>query len=310
MLCIYYPLSDVVKRGNITPEERMTLLESYSHCMKHNFKEITKEAADRRKDLQDILLKNLCFKSESENNSSTSAINGCETSTDNIVYDLCGYLLYARSNMIAKLTDSCKNCTAKLETKRDLLPKDFYAGKLVEIRERYGGLKYCTTIMFEAFKEIEKQIQRHLQSENAYLRDSFSTVIESISHLTLSEIGCTLHREILAPKLIYEYVVFRYRFHAKQEKKIRLEKSKSDRKGKKKLSKLAKAPSTKKIKSTDQNESNLVVVLPSPSTNELNNPVNVKRKKPVKTVTATETVPVKRRRVATQKANKSDDSIR
>lgn len=63
MLCIYYPISDVINKGNISNEEKMELLESYSKCMNSNFKDLTKEAKDRRKDLQDILLNNLTFKS-------------------------------------------------------------------------------------------------------------------------------------------------------------------------------------------------------------------------------------------------------
>ena len=246
MLCIYYPLSDVVKNGNISNEERMTLLESYSKCMQYNFKEITKEAGDKRKDLQDILLKNLCFKSSE---CSATVAN----TTDHIVYDMCGYLLYARNNLIFKLTGNCKECRLSLETKRSLLPADFYGGKLVEIRERYGGLKYCTPNMFEVFKAVEMEIQQPFNSEAAYVRDSFDIIIEKISQLTIPAICCTLHREVMVPRLIYEYVVFRYRFHAKQERTRRLELSKSIRKGKRKLSKLAKAPASKKKKNSSWN---------------------------------------------------------
>lgn len=221
---MYYPLSDVVKNSNISNDVRMTLLESYSKCMMYNFKEITKEAADKRKDLQDILLKNLCFKS-SEGGATVA------DTTDHIVYDLCNYLLYARSNLILKITENCQACRLSLETKKSLLPSNFYAGKLVEIRERYGGLKFCTPNMFEVFKAVETDIQQHLNSESAFVRDSFDIIIEKISQLTLPAICCTLHREVMVPRLIYEYVVFRYRFHAKQERKRRLDLSKSIRKG-------------------------------------------------------------------------------
>lgn len=219
----------------------MILLESYSKCMRFNFKEISKEAADRRKHLQDILLNNLCFKSSFDLPSDFGEFH-------HIVYDLCGYLLYARRKLIEKLTNNCLNCKNSLETKKELLPENLYAGKLVEIRERFGGLKYCTPNMFSVFSEVEKTIQGHFHSESAYVRDSFSLVMEQISHLTLPEICCNLHREILVPRLIYEYVVIRYRFQAKQEKKQRLEKSKSARKEKRKLSKMAVAPSAKKLK--------------------------------------------------------------
>ena len=243
MLCIYYPLSDAVNKGNISDCERMILLESYSKCMRFNFKEISKEAAARRKHLQDILFNNLCYKS-------SCVLPSIFREFDHIVYDLCGYLLHARAKLIGKLTNNCQNCQISLETKKELLPKDFYAGKLVEIRERFGGLKYCTPQMFSLFSEVEKAIQEHFHTEDAYVRDSFTLVMEKLSKLTLPEIGCNLHRETLVPRLIYEYVVIRYRFQAKQEKKQRLEKSKSARKGKRKLSKMAVAPSAKKLKTS------------------------------------------------------------
>ena len=219
----------------------MTLLESYTKCMNHNFKDISREAAEKRKDLQDILFKNLCFKASGD-------LPVTSNGFDHIVYDLCGFLLYARSKLIDKITDNCRTCKTSLETKKELLPKDFYAGKLVEVRERFGGLKYCTPNMLTLFCEVEKTIQDHFHTEDGYLRDSFGLVIEQISKLTLPAIGCTLHREVLVPRLIYEYVVIRYRFQAKQEKKDRLEKSKSARKGKRKLSKIVKSPA-KKLKS-------------------------------------------------------------
>jgi len=287
MLCIYYPISDVINKGNISNEERMELLESYSKCMNSNFKDLTKEAKDRRKDLQDILLNNLTFKSL---DASSSLIEAGQTVCDKIVYDLCGYLLYARCSLIYKMTNNCEACLSSLVTKKQLLPETFYAGELVAVRERYGGLKYCTPNMFTLFTYVEKCLQEHLDSDQAYVRDSFSIVIEKISQLSLPSIACTMHREELIPRLIYEYVVFRYRFHAKQEKKIRIEKLQSKRKTLRKLSKLVPAPKAKGKNQNKKSSKEPVVLTTDPEI--LVETVSAVETASVETVSTVETVSV------------------
>ena len=262
MLCIYYPTKDMVNNGNISNEERMHLLTSYSDCMRANFKDRTKEAADKRKHLQDILVDGLCFrqvdKSESGADLSKSAID--------IVYDLCGLIIHIRSALIAKITNNCQVCFKSLCTEKDLLSPDFYSHSLVSVRDK-GGLKYCTPDMATTFNAVERVIQQQFDSPNAYLSDSFENVIDQLAKLKLPPLGCTMHRPELVSRLIYEYVVLRYRFEAKQQKHKMLSKSKGDRLAKKKLSKICtpsnsvNPPKTKKAIRTPKNCTSPVVTV-------------------------------------------------
>jgi len=143
-----------------------------------NFREHTKAAADKRKDLQDILLNGLCFRDDYDKETEL------DKSSVHIVNDLCGFLLHARQSLIDKITNSCATCMATLRTERNLRPPEFYGGALVAIRERYGGLKYCTEEMASVFSAVESILQTHFKSASCYISNSFEKVSDSIYYLT------------------------------------------------------------------------------------------------------------------------------
>lgn len=238
MLCIYYPASDIVNNGNISNEERMVLLTSYKECMIRNFKENTKAAAEKRKHFQDQLLNGLYYRSLGR------CVNDEEHLTEassHTVYDLCGFLLHARCALIKKLTENCSSCWASIATTKELLPSNFHESAFVALRD-FGGLKYCTPSMSGVFKCVESILQAHFKSEQAYISDSFDTVIEKISSMeeSVPEIFCKLHREFAAPRIIYEYVVIRFRFEAKRRKHALLD-EKAARQAKRKLAKMCRS---------------------------------------------------------------------
>ncbi len=87
--------------------------------------------------------------------------------------------------------------------------------------------------------EVEKIVQQQFQNDDLYLRDCFENVISKISELELvPAIGCELHREALVSKLIYEYVVIRFRFQAKEMTNTATSKSKAKAHAHKKIGKL------------------------------------------------------------------------
>ena len=55
----------------------------------------------------------------------------------------------------------------------------------------------------------------HFQSDDAYIRDSFLLAWEKLKELKLPTVCCVAHRNETVPKLIFEFVVIRYRFQAR-----------------------------------------------------------------------------------------------
>ena len=94
--------------------------------------------------------------------------------------------------------------------------------------------------MFRAFAVIENEISTHFERPDAFISDTFSHVIFRISELILPEICCAEHKEQLMASLIYNYVVLRFRFEAKQKREKEHREGKASRHKNRKLGKLAK----------------------------------------------------------------------
>lgn len=103
--------------------------------------------------------------------------DGKDDSTENeIIYDLCGYLLHTR-----KWALECFQCKKLLLTSTETdLPFDFDAADYTLSRS-HGGLQLATPEMFNTFREVEVVIKKHFQAgRHIYLRDSHEKVIEKI----------------------------------------------------------------------------------------------------------------------------------
>jgi hypothetical protein len=238
MLCIYYPINFHAKKGNVD-EEYMNLLTSYHDCMLAKFKENVEESANLKPGFQEILEEGLQY---SENTSGyswyqKSKVNDegheeFDTTNDHIVYDLASYLLHARKRLL-----NCSECLETLETTKDKLPGDFLENALVDLRDR-GGLKWATPNLYFTISGVEEILDQHFKTAEGYIKDSFEDVITKITKLNLPMICCTQHRSALVPKLIYEYVVIRFRFKARNQKKFLVSKVTAQRHSSMKQSKI------------------------------------------------------------------------
>ena len=196
--------------------------------MLDRFKSDQKETKKRRDKLKSKLAKGIQFLDYDASN-----LQSYDKYLEHVVYDLAGYMLHARRKLIGK----CDDCWKSLLTNDQLKPDSFYADKLVVLKNK-GGLKIPTKNMFTVILEVEKILIKHFASDDAYIRDSFDTVISKVSKMRIHPICCELHREKLTASLIFEYIVIRYRFQGKWKKQEEAAKADSLRLTHRKLSKL------------------------------------------------------------------------
>jgi len=142
----------------------------------------------------------------------------CANNTkDQGIYDLCGYLLRSRGDIILQCAD-CKNL---LETDCDSLPQNFLAAEYTASRS-YGGLKFPSVAMFKSFKEAERIISQHFQSpSHIFVHKTFEEVMDKICELNLINLGCESHPDVL-PFLLMEFVQIRYYFESRRYRQIHL----------------------------------------------------------------------------------------
>lgn len=241
MLCIYYPVNFHVKNGNVD-EDYMSLLTSYHDCMLSKFKENVKEAADLRHGFQEILQEGFQYLEKfpfGQPTANSEFSEEYDTANDHIVYDLSGYILYARSKMI-----KCHDCWKTLETTKDKLPGDFLASGFLDVKDR-GRLKWATPNLYYTISAVELILDEHFKTAKGYLKDSFEDVVTKLSKLKLPLICCDQHRSELVPKLIFEYVVIRFRFKARNRKNVLLAKVTAQRHSNMKQSKLISTKASK-----------------------------------------------------------------
>lgn len=136
---------------------------------------------------------------------------------DQGIYDLCGYLLKSRGEMILQCAD-CKNL---LETEYALLPENFLAAEYTASRS-YGGLKFPSVAMFKSFKEAERVISQHFQSpSHIFVQNTFEEVMDKICELNLINVGCESHQDVM-PFLLMEFVQIRYYFESRRYRNLHL----------------------------------------------------------------------------------------
>ncbi|KZR96888.1 Uncharacterized protein APZ42_008527, partial [Daphnia magna] len=119
------------------------------------------------------------------------------------VYNLCGYLLHARSHLL-----TCDVCRVTLETEEELLREDFYYHTLTSLKNK-GGLKFCTPDMFQVFYAIEI-IYRENSNSITLARDAFDLIIDKLSEslqANLPPLCCPVHRS----DLFMDYLILRIR---------------------------------------------------------------------------------------------------
>ena len=215
----------------------MRLLTSYLDCMLSKFKETVKEAADLRLAFQEIIQEGFQYLEKFPHGQPTTNsefTKEYDTANGHTVYDLSEYILYARSTMI-----KCNDCSKTLETTEKKLPGDFLESAFVDVKDR-GCLKWATPNLYYTLLAVELILGEHFKTAKVYLKDSFEDVVTKLNNFKLPPppIFCDQHRSLLAPKLVFEYVVIRLRFKARNRKKFLLVKVTAQRHSNMKQSKL------------------------------------------------------------------------
>ena len=185
-----------VTSGNVDNEDELKILVGYKKCLVNRFKEIEEERKQARLSLKDKLLSELAIRYVDKivNNDTTDVTN------DELIYDICGYLLHSRSEVI-----ECCNCKPFLKTEESELP-DTFAPANYTLTRTYGHLKLATIPMFQCFQKVESLLHKHLSNNNhIFIRDAFEQIIDEIGCLNLVPLSCKEHPEVL-PFLIMEYV--------------------------------------------------------------------------------------------------------
>ncbi|XP_046461096.1 uncharacterized protein LOC124207595 [Daphnia pulex] len=124
---------------------------------------------------------------------------------------------------------NCENCLNSLTAEKSELPSEFYAAYITKLRSK-GFLRFASLGFYYTISKVERILQKHLQSHQAYIRDSFQLVISEVvgDGLNLPPICCEAHRHEQLSFLVYEYVVLRYHIKAKRFKNDAFQQLKSN----------------------------------------------------------------------------------
>ncbi|KAI9551254.1 hypothetical protein GHT06_002298 [Daphnia sinensis] len=112
----------------------------------------------------------------------TNILDGPSDSTrDQLVYDLCGYLIRTRHEVCETYPD----CNRLMETEESEM-ENFQLAQYTYQRS-YGALKYATVVMYKTFRAVENVIDSHFKSpDHIFVRDSYETVLSIFKNLVLS----------------------------------------------------------------------------------------------------------------------------
>lgn len=205
----------MVQKANVDLE-KLQVLTNYNKCYLDKFKECEATAAKVKKKLEDQLVDDLSIHYVDKISNTEEG----DCTQNELVYDLCGYLLHTRNSVL-----QCDDCKKLLITEELELPEDFAPAKYTALRTR-GGLKFATVEMYNTFRIVEAEIVKHFKKDHIYVRDTFQECISKLSDLKLLRISCDKHPRVL-PFLIMEYVQLRFYFEGKRLRNVELSKSRS-----------------------------------------------------------------------------------
>ncbi|KZS20276.1 Uncharacterized protein APZ42_013074 [Daphnia magna] len=116
---------------------------------------------------------------------------------------------------------------ASLTSEKSELPSEFYAANINTLKSK-EFLRFASLGFYYTIAKVESILQKHLKSEETYIRNSFELVIRKIVRdgLSLLSICCEEHRAKVVSFLIYEYVAFRYQIESKRFKNMAQQKLK------------------------------------------------------------------------------------
>ncbi|KZR98131.1 Uncharacterized protein APZ42_006590, partial [Daphnia magna] len=151
ILSLYNPTKMHVERGNIDNEENIRILVSYEECLLNKFKSCEKESAQIRESFKEQLLDELSIRYVSVMEDQLSS----DEMKDEIIYDMCGYLVKTRDSV----WKNCPDCMKGIITKYEDLPYTFLSAEYTADRN-HGGLIFVTVNFFKIIQLVEDVISR------------------------------------------------------------------------------------------------------------------------------------------------------
>ncbi len=118
---------------------------SYEQCLLNKLKNCEKESAQIRESFKDKLLNELSVRYVNVMEDEISSDEG----KDEIIYDMCGYLLKTRDSVWI----DCDKCKKGLIIKYEDLPTNFLSAEYTAERN-HGGLTFVTIHFFKIIKKV------------------------------------------------------------------------------------------------------------------------------------------------------------
>ena len=127
--------------------------------------------------------------------------NHTDVTSNELVYDICGYILHSRSQVL-----ECEKCKVLLKRNESQLPENYPPANYT-LSRTYSDLELASERMFLTFRQVERIVDDHFaSSEHVFIRDAFENVVNQIGTLNLFNLSCDEHPGIL-PYLIMEYIM-------------------------------------------------------------------------------------------------------
>lgn len=220
-----------VSRGNIDDEENIRVLASYDECLVNKFKACEKDADQIRQSFKEQLLEELSVRYVAVMDDPESK----DEIKDELLYDLCGYLIKTRDSVWI----DCSDCKKGLITKYGDLPNDFLSADYTASRN-FGVLTFVTVDFFRIMQLVENVVSHFFDNSNhIYVNNCFEKVMSKLCELNLKNPCCDKHKDSL-PYLMMQYVHIRFHTESKRYRNIHLSKDRTEMQQNKKLSRTPK----------------------------------------------------------------------
>ena len=208
LLSLYYPKRQILRGSNVdNDEEQLSLLTSYTDWLISNFKDNRQANSELKHYIHDLLLEEMVIELYQAN------LNEFDEATrnDNVAYYICGYLVLR----FKRGKKHCSCCAQTLDTGIEKLPANFTAHQFTALKNQ-GNLRFPSSSMYTLLSKVEELITDFRIEGDIFDPNSFIDILYTLCVNKLPKVGCDQHFQSVVTNLIYDYLLLRYRFIAKE----------------------------------------------------------------------------------------------
>jgi hypothetical protein len=188
-----------VEHGNVDNEDNLRILVSYEECLLNKFKSCEKEAAQIRESFKEQLLEELSVRYVSVMEDQLSD----DEMKNEMIYDMCGYLVKTRDSV----WKNCPDCMKAIITKYEDLPSTFLSAEYTAERN-HGGLTFVTVNFLKIIRFVADVISKFFyNNEHIYVSNCYESVISELCQLKLLNIFCSNTHRVTS---IYDFAICIY----------------------------------------------------------------------------------------------------